>query len=81
MSEGMNNLPDLSKKSAENIEYMITAIQEKLHMINSSAMKADHFNAEAYDDLHDLYEMVLSKERFSPSEMQAIVEELGNMRK
>lgn len=77
----MKNVPDLTKQTPENIEFMINGIQEKLQMINSSAMKPSHFSNESYEDLHELYEMVISKERFSPSEMQAIVEELGNLRK
>jgi uncharacterized protein YfkK (UPF0435 family) len=31
--------------------------------------------------LKDLYDMVMSKERFSISEIEAIVSELGNLRK
>ena len=74
-------MADLSVKSTENIKFMINAIQEKLQMINSSALRADSFPDNSYDDLVEIYEMVMSKNRFSPSEMQAIVEEIGNLRK
>ena len=77
----MNEVADLSVKSNENIKFMINAIQEKLQMINASAMRADSFQDSSYEDLVEIYEMVMSKNRFSPSEMQAIVEELGNLRK
>ena len=77
----MNEVADLSVKSTENIKFMINAIQEKLQMINSSALRADSFPDSSYDDLVEIYEMVMSKNRFSPSEMQAIVEEIGNLRK
>ncbi len=50
-------------------------------MINAAAMKPESFTDSSYEDLLDIYEMVMAKDRFSPSEMQAIVEELGNLKK
>ncbi len=75
------NVVDLSKKSLENMEYMIEKMKEKLKVLNLDVMKSSHFDEELYEDLKDIYEMVMKKSSFSPSEMQAIVEELGNLRK
>ncbi|MEB3752080.1 DUF1128 domain-containing protein [Geobacillus sp. FSL W8-0032] len=72
---------DLSKPSAENVEYMIEQLKQKLKMLNWEAMKPSHFSEEWYDELKEIFEMVMKRETFSPSEMQAIVEELGNLRK
>ena len=72
---------DLSVKSEENVEYMVEAIKEKLRMVNAGAMRAASFNEEMYEDLKYLYDMVMRKDSFSPSEMQAIAEELGTLRK
>lgn len=72
---------DLSTKSPENVEYMIEKIKEKLKVMNMGAIKSDHFDGEMYEDLKDIYELVMKKNQFSPNEMQAIVEELGNLRK
>ncbi|WP_243291631.1 DUF1128 domain-containing protein [Bacillus sp. FJAT-47783] len=72
---------NLSQKSPENIEYMITKITEKLNMLNVGAIKPSHFNEEMYEELKDIYDLVMKKSMFSPSEMQAIAEELGNLRK
>jgi uncharacterized protein YfkK (UPF0435 family) len=72
---------DLSKKSAENVEYMVEKIKEKLKVLNFDAIKSSHFSEEWYNELKDIYEMVMRKNTFSPSEMQAIVEELGSLRK
>ena len=77
----MNTLADLKKKSPENIEHIISSIQGKLQMINAAAMKPESFTKSSYEDLLEIYEMVMSKDRFSPREMQAIVEELGNLKK
>lgn len=72
---------DLTKNSKENIEFMVDAIIEKLRMVNVGAVKADHFNEEMYEELKEIYEMVIKKDSFSISEMQAIAAELGNLRK
>ena len=72
---------DLSKPSPENVSFMIEEIKSKLRMVNVDAMKPEHFNASQYEDLHELYEMVANREKFSTSEMQAIATELGSLRK
>lgn len=72
---------DLKTPSVENVIYMIEQIKEKLRMVNVDAMQSDKFDEEKYEDLHYLYEMVMKRESFSPSEMEAIVAELGTLRK
>lgn len=72
---------DLNVKSTENIQYMVDAITKKLRMVNTGAISPEHFNGSSYDDLKDIYELVARKDTFSPNEMQAIAEELGNLRK
>ena len=72
---------DLSNPTPENINYMVSQIKEKLRMVNVDAVKSEHFNQEQYEDLRDIYDMVMKRETFSPSEMQAIASELGSLRK
>jgi len=72
---------NLSQKSTENVEYMIEKIKEKLKVLNLGAIKPSHFDEDMYEELKEIYEMVLKKPSFSPNEMQALVEELGNLRK
>lgn len=72
---------NLSQKSTENVEFMIEAIKEKLKVLNLGAIKPSHFDEEMYEELKEIYEMVMRKNSFSPNEMQALVEELGNLRK
>lgn len=72
---------NLTEKSAENVEYMIDQIKEKLRVLNFGAIKSTHFDEEMYEELKDLYDLVMKKNTFSPNEMQAIAEELGNLRK
>ncbi|KON90430.1 hypothetical protein AF332_25180 [Sporosarcina globispora] len=72
---------NLSEKSVENVEFMIEAIKEKLKVLNLGAIKPSHFDEEMYEELKDIYDLVMKKASFSPNEMQALVEELGNLRK
>lgn len=72
---------NLTQPSQENVEYMIEQIKEKLRMVNVDAMKSEHFDDSQYEDLHYLYAMVMKRDSFSPSEMQAIASELGSLRK
>ncbi len=74
-------LVDLSVQSAENIQYMVNQITAKLRMVNTGAISPEHFSTSSYEDLKDIYELVIRKQSFSPNEMQAIAEELGNLRK
>ncbi|MEH7121922.1 DUF1128 domain-containing protein [Bacillus sp. JJ1532] len=72
---------DLAQKSVENVEYMIEKIKEKLKVLNFGAIKPSHFDEEMYEELKDIYDLVMKKNSFSPNEMQALAEELGNLRK
>lgn len=71
---------NLSVKSQENIEYMLEVILEKLNLINMDALKSSDINEERYEELVDIYELVMRRDSFSPAEIQAIAEELGNLR-
>lgn len=79
-SERMN-VVDLSINSAENMEYMVNQIVTKLKMVNAGAIKSEHMDSDLYEELKEIYEMVMRKNSFSPSEMQALAEELGRIRK
>ncbi|OCS91360.1 DUF1128 domain-containing protein [Caryophanon latum] len=72
---------DLTTPSKENVIYMIDQMKDKLRMVNVDAMKSENFSEEQYEDLLYLYNMVMKRDTFSPSEMQAIVAELGSLRK
>lgn len=72
---------DLSNPSQQNVIYMIEQIKEKLRMVNVDAMQSTAFDEKKYEDLQYLYEMVMKRDSFSPSEMNAIVAELGALRK
>lgn len=72
---------DLTKATAENVEYMIEQVKLKLRVASGAAIRADHFDEGRYDELVELYEHVVGKSTFSVSEIDAIVQELGRLRK
>jgi uncharacterized protein YfkK (UPF0435 family) len=72
---------NLEKKSVENVEYMIEKVKDKLKVMNLGAIKPSHFDENMYEELKEIYDLVMKKDTFSPNEMQALVEELGNLRK
>lgn len=72
---------DLTNPSAENVVYMIEQMKDKLRMVNVDAMKAENFDTEKYEDLHFMYKMVMKRQHISSNEMEAIVAELGSLRK
>ncbi|MBP2002471.1 uncharacterized protein YfkK (UPF0435 family) [Paenibacillus shirakamiensis] len=71
---------DLTQKTQENIEYMIEAIKNKLRMATGAAMQASAFSVDRYDDIHEVYDIVINKERLSISEVEALASELGSLR-
>ncbi|GGA50563.1 DUF1128 domain-containing protein [Paenibacillus physcomitrellae] len=71
---------DLSQKTQENVEYMIEAIKNKLRMATGAAMQASAFTVDRYEDIQEVYEIVMSKERLSISEVEALASELGQLR-
>ncbi|QDH20622.1 DUF1128 domain-containing protein [Saccharibacillus brassicae] len=72
---------DLSNKTQENVEYMIEGIKTKLRMASGAAMQSSSFSIEQYEDIQDVYEVVMSKPTLSISEVEAIASELGRLRR
>lgn len=68
-------------KSKEAVQYMVEEIKSKLKMATGAAIKPDHFDENHFEDIRDIYRMVTSKDRFSISEMEAIVSELGRLKR
>lgn len=72
---------DLSQKSDENVQFMVEEIKKKLKMATGAAIKPTHFGEDQYEDIKDIYDMIMNKSNISISEMEAIVRELGRLRK
>ncbi|GGB10344.1 DUF1128 family protein [Macrococcus hajekii] len=62
-------------------EEMLTAITTKLKLINKGVINAEDIDASKQQDLQDLYDMVMKRDNISPSEIAAITDALGQLRK
>lgn len=71
---------DLTEKSQENVDQMITEMKEKLQFVNQDVIRAGSYSVKQYDELREIYEWVMSKPSMSVSEMQAVLSELGSLR-
>ncbi|WP_026695037.1 DUF1128 domain-containing protein [Peribacillus kribbensis] len=71
---------DLKQNTPQNVEFMVEKIIDKLRIMNIGAVKAVSFNQEMYEELFDIYELVMKQKQFSPRELEAIAEELGRLR-
>jgi uncharacterized protein YfkK (UPF0435 family) len=71
---------NLNEPTQQNVEYMIEAIKTKLRMATGAAMQASSFSIGRYEDIKDIYDIIDSKDRFSISEVEALVSELGKLR-
>lgn len=79
--KGRTHMSNLDQQTQENVEIMIETIKTKLRMASGAAMQASNFSVDQYEDIKDLYDIVSSKDRFSISEVEALVSELGKLRK
>lgn len=72
---------DLTVKSENNVAFMVEGIKGKLKVVAAQSIKPDHFDIDKYDDLKDMYEVVMSKQHFSISEIEALCDELRLLKK
>ncbi len=60
---------------------MIDEIVEKLKLVNIGVIKPESIDDNKMDELTEIYEMVKKRDTFSPSEMSALTDALGSLRK
>ncbi|MDF2725959.1 MAG: hypothetical protein K0Q59_5637 [Paenibacillus sp.] len=72
---------DLTVKSEQNISIMVEGIKSKLKVVAAQSIKAEHFDIDKYDDLVDMYDVVMTKQHFSIREIEALCEELRLLKK
>ncbi|WP_414042472.1 DUF1128 domain-containing protein [Macrococcus animalis] len=64
-----------------NKEQMINEIIQKLKLVNVGVINPESIDDNKMDDLRDIHAMVSKRDSFSPSEMSALTEALGQLRK
>lgn len=71
---------DLNNPTPEHLAYMVEGIKAKLRVVTAASIKAEHFSLDNYEDIKELYELIISKDRFSISEIEALCDELKNLK-
>lgn len=71
----------LEQASVENIEHIMGHLAKKLVVANGSLFNPEHYDLAQYEDLYDIYLMVQRKDKLSISELDAVLIELGRLRK
>lgn len=64
-----------------NKEQMVNEIIQKLKLVNVGVIKPESIDDNKMDELREIYEMVTKRDSFSPSEMSALTDALGQLRK
>lgn len=70
----------LEQKSPENLAQMLEEIKDKLQLVNRGVLQPDAFSLDRYEELHDIYKLIVKKSHFSVLEMEGILDELKSLR-
>jgi uncharacterized protein YfkK (UPF0435 family) len=71
---------DLTTKSKENMKYMLEEIKNKLQVVNRDVIKSEHLDEEKYEDMKELYQLVMKMKSFSLKEIDGILGELKSLK-
>jgi uncharacterized protein YfkK (UPF0435 family) len=72
---------DLTVENHENMAFMIENLKKKLQIVNSGIIQPEDYELNKYDDVKELYEMVMKMPSFSIRDMESIVDELAALKK
>lgn len=70
----------MASLTLEEIETMLDDMKKKLNVVNASVITSDSVSPAKHDDLIALHAHVMWRPSFSISEMDEIVQELGQLR-
>ena len=65
---------------ANTNEEMNTEIRQKLNIVNKALIDPDKFKDADQNEIKEIHQFVTSKDSFSPSEVTAIADALGELR-
>ncbi|MFK7691206.1 DUF1128 domain-containing protein [Paenibacillus sp. HJGM_3] len=71
---------NLMTPSEANIAYMVEQIKSKLKVVTAASIKPEHFGIDRYEDIKDIYDLIMSKTNFSISEIEALCVELKQLK-
>lgn len=72
---------NLENPSQNNLKYMLKSLAKKLDVANSIVFDEKGYSLDHYSELKLLYDHVIQSDRLSPSEVQALIDELSKIRR
>lgn len=72
---------NLEEATTANMKYILSALAEKLQIVNRSIMDPEDYDIAKYESLKFMYDMVIQKGSLSASEAQAFLDELRKIRR
>lgn len=71
----------LEKPTYENLEFMLTDLKKRIRIVNEALIDPADFRLEDYDDIREVYEMVVNRPQLTMMQMEGVLAELGELRK
>lgn len=71
---------DLSIANQKNLQFILDELSQKLNVANRILMDEKHYDLNKYDDLKNLYDMVLTRNQLTLAETDAFIDELRHIR-
>lgn len=67
--------------TTNNNEKLVLEIRDKLNLVNQGVLNPEHFENTDEAELQEMHAYVTSKSSFTPSEITAIADALGKMKR
>jgi len=72
---------NLEQPTEENLKYIMNEMSNRLNVVNRALLDPEDYQLEKYAELKFMYEVIVQKGSFSPTETEAFIEELRKARK
>ena len=72
---------NLDQASEENLKFILEELTKKLNVVNQRIMEPDEYDIDKYNDIKQMYDLIMARGKLSPSEIQAFIDELRFVRK
>lgn len=72
---------NLDEANDDNLAFIIHDLGKRLNIVNRSLLDPDDFRLDDYEEVRDIYEMVVKRSNLSSMDIEGILSELGELRK
>lgn len=72
---------NLDRPTYENMAFILKELANKLDVANRFIMEPDGYSLDKYNELKSMYDLIISRPKMSPAEIEAFIDELRAVRK